>query len=110
MATQAERRQSARIPLIRSCAYEFSTVHGTETVDMSEGQAFSVNVSQHGMLLLMPQGPEQKQVLEVQAPSATGEQTTLKVAEVCWTSKVKADDEGAMHLVGVKYLFEPPAR
>jgi hypothetical protein len=78
-------------------------------MELSQGQAFSVNISSRGMLLLMSQAPQTKQVLEVQAPSETGEKTTLKVAEVRWTSPVQAGDEGAMHLVGVRFLFEPPA-
>src|SRR5262245_7270686 len=108
MPTQPERRHSERIPLIQPCPYELSTVQGTDSIDLSQGHAFSVNVSGQGMLLLMSQAPKQKQILEVHAPSRTGE-TTLKVAEVCWTSKVPADDEGTMHLVGVRFLFEAPS-
>lgn len=109
MATQPERRSSERVPLVQPCPYEFSTVRGTETVDLSHGQAFSVNVSGQGMLLLMPQAPQQKQVLEVQVPSTTGQSSALKVAEVRWTSKVPVDAEGDMHLVGVRFIFQPPS-
>ena len=108
MPTQPERRRSERIPLVRPCPYEFSTIHGTDSIDLSEGRAFSVNVSGEGMLLLMSQAPQKKQVLEVQAPSKTGDQTNLKVAEVRWTSPVQAGDEGMMHLVGVQFVFQPP--
>jgi len=109
MPTQPERRHSERVPLIRTCPYELSTIHGTETVDLSQGHAFSINVSGQGMLLLMSQAPKTKQLLEVRAPSTTGEQSKLKVAEVRWTSQIQADDEGTMHLVGVRFLFEAPA-
>lgn len=109
MPTQPERRSSARVPLVQPCPYELSTVHGTKSVDLSQGQAFSVNVSGEGMLLLMPQAPQRKQMLEVHVPSSTGSRTTQKLAEVCWTAPVPATEEGAMHLVGVKFLFEAPA-
>jgi hypothetical protein len=108
MPTQPERRSSERIPLVRPCVYEFSTVRGSESIDLSQGNAFSVNVSGQGMLLLMSQSPQREQVLEVQAPSQSGEKTRLKVGEVRWTSPVQAGDEGTMHLVGVQFLFEAP--
>jgi hypothetical protein len=91
---------------VRTCPYELSAVRNSDTIDLSQGQAFSVNVSGEGMLLLMPQAPLKQQLLEVQAPSETGNKSTLKVAEVRWTSPVKAGDEGMMHLVGVQFIFQ----
>jgi c-di-GMP-binding flagellar brake protein YcgR len=109
MPTQPERRSSVRVPLVQPCPYELSTIRGTDSMDLSQGQAFSVNVSGGGMLLLMSQAPKQKQVLEVRVPSTTGHKAVQKVAEVCWTAPVPVGDEGAMHLVGVRFLFEAPA-
>ena len=108
MTTQPERRSSARVPLVQPCPYELSTIRGTEAMDLSRGQAFSVNVSGGGMLLLMSQAPKQKQVMEVRVPAIAGQKPKLKVAEVCWTAPVPAAEEGAMHLVGVRFLFEAP--
>jgi len=109
MPTQPERRISERVPLVRTCPYELTTIRGTESIELSQGQAFSVNVSGEGMLLLMSQAPQKKQMLEVQAPSKTEDKTMLKVGEVRWTSPVQAGDEGTMHLVGVRFIFQAPA-
>ena len=108
MPTQQERRSSVRVPLVQPCPYELSTIRGTEAMDLSQGQAFSVNVSGGGMLLLMSQAPKRKQVLEVRVPPTAGHKAGLKIAEVCWTASVPVREEGAMHLVGIRFFFEAP--
>jgi c-di-GMP-binding flagellar brake protein YcgR len=104
---QGERRSSERTPLIQSCPYELSTFNPEGTVALSQGHAYTVNISQGGMLLLMTQAPSQTQVFEVQAPMPDKQERALKLVEVRWISQVPAADEGTMYLVGVKFLFEP---
>jgi c-di-GMP-binding flagellar brake protein YcgR len=104
---QDDRRSSERVPLIQSCPYELSTFNPGGTVALSQGRAYTVNISHSGMLLLMTQAPSNRQVFEVHAPMVDKPETTLKLVEVRWTSQISAADEGVMYLVGVKFLFEP---
>lgn len=108
MALQQERRESERASRIRSCTYELSKVSGSDTVELSEGRACTINMSSGGMLLLLPQVVGERQVFEINAPSVTDEELTTKVVEVCWTRPLPVSPHITMHLAGVRFLFEPP--
>lgn len=109
MPTHQERRRSERLPLIQSCPYELSSFPGGGEVELSHGHAVSVNISSGGMLFLMPQVPGERQVFQVQAPSITRQEAITKLVEVCWTRQVRIGVEASLHLVGVRFLFEPPS-
>lgn len=109
MPTHQEQRSSERIPLIQPCPYELSRVPGGGGVELSHGYALTVNISSGGMLLLMPQAPDERQIFEVQAPSLrTQAKSSTKLVEVCWTRQLPMGAEGSMHSVGVRFLFEVP--
>lgn len=108
MALQQERRESERASRIRSCTYELSKVSGSDTVELSEGRACTINMSSGGMLLLLPQAVGERQVFEINAPSVADEEHTTKVVEVCWTRPLPVSAHITMHLAGVRFLFEPP--
>ena len=101
-----ERRGSVRVPLIRHCPYEISKFPVEGSVELRKGLTLSLNISTGGMLLLMPWVPKEKQVLDVQAPSLTSEETRSGVVEVCWTREVPVGTDPGTYLVGVKFLFE----
>lgn len=104
-----DRRGGERIPMLRSCLYQFARFPGSETVDFSDGYALSLNASPGGILLLMAQAPGMRQVFEVHAPSPTKEESTVKLVEACWTRELLFGDADKVYLVGVRSLFEPPA-
>lgn len=74
---------------------------------LHEGYALSVNVSNQGMLLLLPQPTQVRQVFEVLAPTPAEDLPALHVVEVRWTKQVVADEEGTLCLAGVKFLAAP---
>lgn len=108
MATYQEHRRSERLPFVESCPYELSSFPGGDEVELSQGHAVSVNLSSGGMLFLMSQVPNESQVFQVQAPSMARREATTKLVEVRWTREVRIGAEASLHLVGVKFLFEPP--
>jgi hypothetical protein len=109
MALQQERRDSERAFRIRSCTYELSKFSGSDTVELSEGRAVSINMSSGGMLLMLPQMVEQRQVFKITAPSVADEEHATKVVEVCWTRPLPVSSTHIpMYLAGVRFLFEPP--
>jgi hypothetical protein len=100
---------------MRPCPYEMSRVLDEKSVVLSQGDALAVNISPRGMLLLMPQVPDLKQVFDIRVPVAVNRVGPSIVVEACWTRQVSIDAaRGSMHFVGVKFLFPPsiayPAR
>ena len=111
MPDEQERRSSERLPLIQPCPYQLSRVAGGGDIELSEGYALSINISSGGMLLFMRQAPSERQVFEVQAPSAAAreQESITKLVEVCWTRQIPLGTDSSMHLVGNRFLFEVPS-
>ena len=59
------------------------------------------------MLLLLPE-EVRTHVFEIQIPSDAREEQLTKLVEVCWTRPISMDTNVQMHLVGTRFLFEPP--
>lgn len=107
---QQERRVSERVSFsMRPCPYQLSKFSDNDTVELSEGYAFSINMSVGGMLLLLPQALGERQVFEIQAPSVSTQEYTTKLVEVCWTRPISVHAHVSLHLAGVRFLFEPPS-
>lgn len=104
-----DRRGDERIPMIGPCLYQLARFPGNETVDFSGGYALSLNSSSGGILLLMAQTPEQRQVFELHVPSPMKGESTIKLVEACWTRELLFGAADKVYLVGVRSLFEPPA-
>jgi len=105
--THQERRESERVSCVGMCSYELSQLLGTDRVDLSEGCAITLNISVGGMLLLLPQAVSERNVFEITAPSVANEKHRTKLVEVRWTRPLPVTSR-TLHLVGVKFLFEPP--
>lgn len=108
MPIQQERRDSERVPCMQSCTYELSRLSGSDVVELSEGHAFTIDMSGRGMLLFLPQAVSERQVFEIRAPSVAVDESTTKLVEVCWTRPLPVSAHTTMHLAGVRFLFEPP--
>lgn len=93
--------------LIRPCRYEMTESHEGRPLMSHEGYGLSVNVSDQGMLLLLPQPPQVQQVFDVLAPMPAESSPTAYVVEVRWTKQVAADEEGCLWLAGVRFLTAP---
>ena len=106
MPTQQKRRDGKRVPCLRAYPYAL-TKPGNHPAKFSEGHGYAINHSVGGMLLLLPEKVDQRQVVEIQVPSkkAKKKQST-KLGEVCWTHPIQVDARVRMYLVGIRFLFE----
>ena len=109
MPTQQERRDSERVPCTRAHSYELAKLVDGGTLKFSEGSGYAINRNVGGMLLLLPEEVDQRQVFEIQLPSEARKEQTTKLVEVCWTRPIQLDSRVNMHLVGTRFLFELPA-
>lgn len=105
-----DRRGSPRVLNIQSCEYELARVADRETIEFCDGKALALNTSPGGLLLLMPQSLEGKQVFEVHTPVQSEDERSVKVVEACWTRELTFGSIGRVYLVGVRSLFEPCPR
>ena len=109
MPIQQERRDSERVPCRLACPYELTKVVDSSTVKFSEGNGHAINRSVRGMLLLLPEEVDHRQVLEVQVPSEARQARITKLGEVCWTRPIPVSARVNIYLVGICFLFELPA-
>lgn len=108
MPIQQERRDSERVSCRLACLYELTKLVDNSTVKFSEGNGHAINRSVRGMLLLLPEEVDQRQVLEVQVPSEARKEQITKLGEVCWTRPIPVSARVNIYLVGICFLFELP--
>jgi c-di-GMP-binding flagellar brake protein YcgR len=109
MLSQQDRRDSVRVSCIQVCPYELTKFSSQDKVELSKGWVFTINMSVGGLLLLLPQPIDEKQILEIKAPSIADERRATRLVEVCWTRSLPVTARTTMHLAGARLLFEPPA-
>ena len=108
MPTQQERRDSERIPCKVVCPFELTRLARADAVTLSEGYGHAINRSVRGMLLLLPENVNKRQVLEIQMPSEERKKQSTKLVEVCWTRLIPVSARVKMYLAGTHFLFELP--
>lgn len=101
-----ERRGEARMDFRQSCSYQVLEAIEEESVIIRQGEAFALNRSKEGMLLLMGQALFDKQLFEVQSPDA-GSGRTVNVFETRWARPIPVESLGKLHLVGCQRIFGP---
>jgi hypothetical protein len=79
------------------------------TLKFSEGHGHAINRSVGGMLLLLPEKVNTRQVVEIQVPSKAKRKQSVKLMEVCWTRSIPVSARVKMYLAGTRFLFELPA-
>ena len=109
MPTQQERRDTERIPCKVVCPFELTRLARAEAVTLSEGYEHAINRSVRGMLLLLPEKVDKRQVVEIQVPSEARKKQSTKLVEVCWTRPISVSARLKMYLAGTRFLFELPA-
>ncbi len=109
MTTQQERRKSERLAYRRACPYKQTKLIGADVVKVTEGVGYSINRSVGGMLLLLPEEMDKRQVFEIQVLSETKKERITKLGEVCWTRPIPVSARVKMYLVGIRFFFELPA-
>jgi hypothetical protein len=104
MPTQQERRDSERIPCKLVCPFELTKPAGADAVTLSEGCGHAINRSVKGILLLLPENVNKRQMLEIQVPSEERKQQSTKLVEVCWTRAIPVSARVKMYLAGTHFL------
>jgi len=98
---------SERAALLRPILYEMTALEAGNTNLVKGGKALSLNISSGGMLVLMDQAPDIKQVLKVYVPTPITIADTPTLAEVRWTRKLPIGDSSShvSYFVGFKFMF-----
>lgn len=109
MLSQQDRRNSNRVPCKLACPYELTKPVDSSTVEFSEGHGHSINCSGGGMLLLLPEEMDRRQVVEIHVLSEARKTQSTKLIEVCWTRLISVSAGVNMYLAGTRFLFELPA-
>jgi hypothetical protein len=90
----------------QSCSYEVLEAIEEGSVVIRQGEAFALNRSKDGMLLLMGQALFDKQLFEVQSPYS-GSGWVVNVFETRWARPIPVESLGELHLVGCQRIFGP---
>ncbi|HEY6260769.1 MAG TPA: hypothetical protein VIW47_04190 [Nitrospiraceae bacterium] len=108
MQTQQERRDSQRVLCMREYRYEMMKPVDSGMVKLIEGLGYSINRSVGGMLLLLHEKMDQRQVFEIRVPSEEKKKQVTELGEVCWTRAIPVTARLNMYLVGIRFLLEIP--
>lgn len=109
MPTQQQRRETERVPCMQAYPYELTKPVDSSTVKWTRGYGYSINRSMGGMLLLLPEEVDKRQVFEIHVPSEARKEQITKLGEVCWTRSIPVSARRNMYLVGIRFLFQLPA-
>jgi hypothetical protein len=105
MAALPERRREARMDYRHMYSYAvFEPIEGKSVV-IEQGEAFALNRSTEGILLLMGQAPRPKQLIELRTPRS-GWGRTVTVFETRWVKPVQVELLGSLYLVGCQRVFD----
>jgi hypothetical protein len=91
------------------CPFELMKLVDSSTVKLTKASGHAINRSVRGMLLLLPEQVNKRQVVEIQVPSEARKKQGTKLVEVCWTRPIPVSARVNMYLVGIRFLFELPA-
>jgi hypothetical protein len=103
---QVARRHEQRVSEQLLCTYALCESIDEAGVVIQEGEAYSLNRSHHGVLLLMGSSPHAKQIVELHIPEAKWRRS-LNLYEVQWTKPVSIESRGDLYLVGCRLVFGP---
>ena len=100
------RRCEARMEYRCMCSYEVLEAIDEQSVVIGQGEAFALNRSTEGMLLLIALAPHAKQLIEVHT-SRSGWGRTANVFETRWARPVQMESLRNLYLVGYRRIFGP---
>lgn len=98
------RRCEARMNYRRLSPYEVIEVIDGTSVVIGQGEAFVLNQSTGGLLLLIDLAPQSKQLIEVHT-RRSGWGWTLNILEARWAKSVQVESLGNLYLVGCRRIF-----
>ena len=94
-----------RAVLMRPISYTLSQPSDEEIFADHHGTALLMNISSHGMLLVMEEAPETQQVMKVRVPTPTDLADIPTLAEVRWVRKMPFVSQNSLYLVGLKFVI-----
>ena len=86
------------------CTYSLCESFDGEQVIIEQGEMYSINRSEHGILVLMGGRPRKRQLLELHIAEPRWEYS-LNLYEVQWTKIVPVESHGELFLVGCRLVF-----
>ncbi|WP_173046881.1 hypothetical protein [Nitrospira sp. KM1] len=101
-----ERRQERREFFFERCTYEMVEASGDTAISHKMGEAYAINRSSGGMLLLMTQAPKSRQYLEILTTETLGRKA-ISVCEVSWTQPIHIESKGDYFMVGCHRILAP---
>ena len=94
-----------RFPLMRPVEYKrIAILSETGSIEGHQEFAFTINVGNGGMCLLMDWAPEQEEVLRVHVPMPISPVKTPTLAEVRWKRPIPVGWNG-LYFVGLKFVL-----
>jgi PilZ domain len=109
MPTRQERRDSDRVSCNLVVPFKMTKPVDPSTVKFSAGHGHAINRSVGGMMLLLPEKVDQRQVVEIHVPSKPKNKQSIKLVQVCWTRPIPVSTRVKMYLAGTRFIFELPA-
>jgi hypothetical protein len=101
------RRGEARVEDHHGCAYEICESGGGGVATVQQGQAFTLNRSAHGILLLMGDVPHVNQLIGIYNVRLGWRRSTM-VYQVRWTRPLRVESQGDLFLVGCRQVTGSP--
>jgi hypothetical protein len=100
----SNRRREARVQESSVCVYGLcESIEGGRVV-IEQGEAFGLDRSERGILVLMGTQPRKQQLLELHVPRTRWEYA-LNLYEVQWTKVMPIESQGNLFLVGCRLVL-----
>lgn len=96
------RRREARIEDRHWYTYETYESHNSVGEAVVEGKVQSLNRSAHGILLLMSEPPQLRQLIALYNPQLGWHRSTM-LYEICWVRALPIESERQQFLVGCRH-------
>ncbi len=103
---RSDRRQDRREIRFEACTYELFDTRGCEALTHECGEAYTLNQSREGIMLLMDHAPRTRQYLEVHIEGSMGRHE-INVCEVAWTKPLPIESDDDYYMVGCHRVMEP---
>jgi hypothetical protein len=106
-SSSPERRCGARVEYRCMCSYQVLDVFNEGLVVVQQGEAFVLNRSRDGILLLLGQPIREEQLIRVDI-ACSGRDRIGSVFEPRWTKPIHVESLGNLYLVGCRRISPPP--
>ncbi len=100
------RRVEMRMNETKACTYHLCEPIDQDQVSILHGEAYCVNRSGRGILVMMGDQPRAGQLLEVRLRESQW-RYSASVYEVRWMKPLSIESQGDLYLVGCRLLFRP---